>query len=33
MEREFQERVVKIEPPEHHFVFLIAPDGSMPRPR
>ena len=29
MEREFQERVVKIEPPKHHFVFLIAPDGSM----
>ena len=29
MEQEFQERVVKIEPPKHHFVFLIAPDGSM----
>lgn len=29
MEKEFQERVVKIEPLKHHFVFLIALDGAM----
>jgi len=27
--KEFQERVVKVERPIHHFVFLIAPDGGM----
>ena len=25
----FQERVVKVEPSQHHFQFLIAPDGQM----
>ena len=28
-EQEFQERVVTLERPMHHFVFLLAPDGTM----
>ena len=27
--QQFQERVVKVERPQHHFQFLIAPDGQM----